>query len=615
MSKHSFLRSKESVYALIRLGIALLSIAFVLTKAPSTAAIIAEHPISLGFLLYALSLFGLGLTSWPTGNPLHIEDTSLIDAVFISCVIILEGSAVLLFATPILLLSAAWTRPRSGVGTIANYHLIGVTLAWIVTQWHLPPSLQALFAVYLAGTLWFALKVSRNDRPERRPNGAVASVNTGPATQQRSLEDEAVTPLGAEQLSPKCRISLLQGYCQDAGGLAKLITAWGMDVTPYLESAAFIAQSYMDSKNGNAPDVLLVDSRGRSEDAEEILSICRSSENLRTMRYVLVADGTISNSNKDPGPQGYDAVLLAPLDKTLLFNALHTAPSKPRHHAGVSSLLERYIRDKTYLPPLEVLVACDKQTQLTLIKTQLEKDGHNVYSTYSGEQALDAMTAHRFDVVMLDQQLPDMDGIEVTRIYRLTHARALSSPIVLLTSTSDLETQKRCEHAGADAAITLPLKRHQLNATLGRLIGQEGTVDPVGLLNNDVADRQDIAVDVIDLPTLIELEHLGKGIEFVRELSDSFIEESKGLMENIDPAIREKDFETILDCIHALKGGAGSVGAHRLQNYCAMLTGIPRSNLDSQLPRLVAGLKAELQDAQHALLAYIEERSDQASRR
>jgi len=612
MTKHTFLRSPESNYALVRLGIALLATALILIKASSVPAIIAENPISLGFLFYALSLCALGLNKWPTGNPLHIEDTSLIDAVFVSCAIILEGSILLLFATPILVVTAAWARPRNGMVTITNYHFIGVGLAWIVTQWHLPPALQALCAVYLAGTFFYALKVGRNDREEDQGGSAVMPAAAIPDAMQAS--HKPIKSTAKSQHSSKSRINLLQGNCQDANGLRKLIAGWGIEVTPYRESAAFIAQSYMDSSNGNAPDILVLDMRGRPEDADQILSICRSSNNLRAAQCVLIADTSISNSSKNANLQGYDAVLFAPLDKTLLFNALHAASSTPSHRAGVSSLLERYIRDKTHLPPLEILVASNKQTQLTLIKTQLEKDGHNVYSTYSGEQALDAMTAHRFDVVMLELQLPDIDGIEVTRIYRLTHSRAVSSPIVLLTSAVDPETRKRCEDAGADAAITLPLKGHQLSATLGRLIGQEGPVGPVGLLNTGVSDTRDMASDVIDIPTLHELEHLGNGFDFVKELSNSFIADSKQLIENIDLAFAATDVEPIVDCIHALKGSAGSVGAQRLQNYCVMLTGIPRSEFNSKLSGLIAGLKAEFQDAHNALLAYIDERSDQVSR-
>jgi len=611
MQQYRLLRTIDSNYALVRLGVALLALASLTLPAWSSHEALTDRPITLIYLLYAVSLLGLSIL-WPFENPLRLVDTALIDAFLINSAITLEGSTILLAATPLLIVATAWATNRRDMGIVTSYHLLALSLAWIISQWHLSPAMQGLAAVYLAATITYALRLNRRIHTEETLTQEVDA-------QAEAREAEKATPVMPATIqdeNPRLQVNLLQGSANNVEDLEQLLLGWGMEVSTFRESAAFIAQSYFDSRHNKGPDVLLLDQRGRSGQATEILSMCRSSQALASLRCILISDTPDDNAKETGRLEAFDSVLLAPLDKTLLFNAIHATKSSSGTNEtnGVTSLLDRYIRQKTHLPPLEILIAIENQVQLKLVKTQLERDGHHVYTTSSGEQALDAMTAHSFDVAMLDLQLQDMDAIEVTRIYRLTHSRSISSPVVMIAAELSLETQQRCEHAGADAALTLPLRSHQLNATLARLTGQEGAIASVGLPHSPAPDSSTRNLDVIDTQTLRELEQLGNGLEFLKDLLDSFVSDSNELFEMLQAKISVEDLDAIHDYAHALKGSAGSVGASRLQNCCVQLTTIQPHELKEQHRKLVSDIKQELRNAHTALLNYVDERNEHASR-
>ena len=125
---------------------------------------------------------------------------------------------------------------------------------------------------------------------------------------------------------------------------------------------------------------------------------------------------------------GFAAVLVTPFDKTLLFNALHSVAVSTVEDPRVANFIDHYARDRRVLQPLEILVAEDNETNQKVVCGILEKAGHRVYLVENGEQALDALDTHRFDIALFDLQMPVMDGLEALKIYRFTHHDGQSDP-------------------------------------------------------------------------------------------------------------------------------------------------------------------------------------------
>jgi len=281
----------------------------------------------------------------------------------------------------------------------------------------------------------------------------------------------------------------------------------------------------------------------------------------------------------------------------------------------VTPLLDHYIRAQSTLPPLEILVAVGNQVQLKVVRRQLARQGHQVYTASSGELALDAMTAHHFDVAILDVSLDDMDGMEVARLYRMTHPKALASPIIMLARELSIDMQRLCEDAGAVAMLGLPLQLPKLDMMLHQLLTQDSMFPGPGQTESGLSSGRTVPQALLDRHTLRELEALGEGLGFIRDLVERFISDSNDLLQAMHSAVDQQDLESFRDFATALKGSSGSVGGVHLQRFCIRLAAISMADYRSDAGRLLQLLQEHLQATQSALLNYIDERSEKASRR
>ena len=127
----------------------------------------------------------------------------------------------------------------------------------------------------------------------------------------------------------------------------------------------------------------------------------------------------------------------------------------------------------TAVSPLRVLVAEDSQVNQKLVVAFLEKHGHQVTLVNNGKEATAAITAKQFDLVLMDVEMPEMDGFEATRIIRdRERETGLHVPIVALTAHAMRGDQERCLEAGMDSYLSKPVRSDQLFDTIASVLGE-----------------------------------------------------------------------------------------------------------------------------------------------
>ena len=122
--------------------------------------------------------------------------------------------------------------------------------------------------------------------------------------------------------------------------------------------------------------------------------------------------------------------------------------------------------------PLKILVAEDNPGNVKVLKGVLEGAGHEVEITTDGEAALSALERTRFDIALLDINMPEVNGYEVTKLYRVGHIGEWRLPIVALTADATSETERLCREAGMDAVLIKPVEATQLLTTLDEIHGR-----------------------------------------------------------------------------------------------------------------------------------------------
>jgi CheY-like chemotaxis protein len=179
----------------------------------------------------------------------------------------------------------------------------------------------------------------------------------------------------------------------------------------------------------------------------------------------------------------------------------------------------------------------------------LEKRGHHVAVVGTGRAALDALDRERFDAVLIDVQMPEMDGFEATAAIRdREKATGARLPVIAMTAHAMKGDREHCLEAGMDGYVSKPLRPEDLFAALEGSV-PEGAGEPAAEPAAAVFDRA------------AALRRVGGDAGLLKELAGVCVEESPGLMGQIRAAIAERDGPRLRLAAHALKGSIGIFSA------------------------------------------------------
>ncbi len=214
---------------------------------------------------------------------------------------------------------------------------------------------------------------------------------------------------------------------------------------------------------------------------------------------------------------------------------------------------------RTRRPRLSVLMADDSPTNRMLATRLLEKRGHDVTPVENGREAVEAALAGEFDAVLMDVQMPEMDGLEATATIRRLETGHLS--IIGLTAHATDADRQRCFDAGMDAYVSKPFRPEELFATLEQVASGRVEIEkpPASSDDAEVLDRFEA------------LERLGGMPDIAVELVQEFQLEYPAVMEEIRAGFESGDLTVVARGAHLLKGSLGLLSAHPASRSAALL--------------------------------------------
>ncbi len=310
----------------------------------------------------------------------------------------------------------------------------------------------------------------------------------------------------------------------------------------------------------------------------------------------------------------FAAVLELPFDKRQLFNVLHSIAAGEEPREGVVRLTD-YVRRTPDAKKLHILVADDNRTNREVVSKILDRGGHTVKLVENGEQMLDAIEHQRYDLVILDRNMPGLSGIEALQTLRVVARGSERVPVIMFSADATAEAKKEAYDAGADSFLPKPIEAL-------RLLEEVQSVARARLESRDHgAVKSPVVAPVIpagELPrlnieTLGHLEELGSSPAFVKKLFGVFVEDSVALLDRIDAATAARRYDDIRAQLHALKGSSASIGTERLTQLCARLGNCSDAELKLQGTKVLDALNEELAATRRELDRYLEQRHQSAS--
>ncbi|MBX5471818.1 MAG: response regulator [Acetobacteraceae bacterium] len=259
---------------------------------------------------------------------------------------------------------------------------------------------------------------------------------------------------------------------------------------------------------------------------------------------------------------------------------------------------------------LSVLLADDNQVNQKVVAKILERAGHRVTLVDNGEAALDALEQGRFDVALMDLNMPGMTGIEAAELYRFIALDRPKTPIVALTADATPETAKRCTEAGMEACLVKPIEPDQLLAVLESVTAASAETRPqtaeppasVTLITSHPRFKP-ASSEPVDRRVLAELESLG-GPAFLADLIAQYLSDAEGILNGISEAVAEGDVQRFRSEAHALKSCSSNIGAKGIFELCRPWQMIRADELAKEGAEHLRRLQAEFEQVRAALLAH-----------
>ncbi|MCP3873845.1 MAG: response regulator [Desulfobacteraceae bacterium] len=381
--------------------------------------------------------------------------------------------------------------------------------------------------------------------------------------QEDSLENQDVSTIDFKGLD----VLIVDDIKTNRDILSKYLDAWGCIPVPLSSCDEALAKLNQYQKTNKKFDIIFLDYQMPEMNGFKLANLIRKNSYFRqTPVAVLTSVGMVGDA-KECRKIGVNGYLTKPIRQNDLKMFISCVLDKGNEPFNVQkTLVTRHTIEEVKRKNIKVLLVEDYETNQKLVTKQLEDGGFNVTLAKDGQIAVDLFLKDRFDVVLMDIQMPVMDGYEATSRIRKAEDPQNRIPIIAMTAHAIKGYRKKCLEAGMNDYITKPLKKEMLLSTVTKWFQKESKQITVNNLYMQTPQKDPLVKDHIMIDMEKALNEFGNDEEFFHEVFKEFLDIVENQLAMIKTAIGNKDFGTIEKESHAIKGGAANLVAMPLSN-------------------------------------------------
>jgi PAS domain S-box-containing protein len=328
---------------------------------------------------------------------------------------------------------------------------------------------------------------------------------------------------------------------------------------------------------GRRVDAAIIDMQMPDMDGMELGRAIKADAAWATLPLIMLTSVMQRGDAAQAAANGFAAYLAKPLKNDQLQHCLALALGQTAQPAGDGRLITRHTLAEQEVRG-HILVVEDNATNQKVVMHMLAKLGHRADAVGNGLEALRALEIIRYDLVLMDCQMPEMDGYDATRAIRATDSQVLDRgiPIIALTAGAMQEDRERVLAVGMDDYLSKPIDSAALAATLARWLEKQPapsmpdeTSQQVGRLGDDPAHPAAPALPVFDRAGA--LARLGDDVELFNDVLATFIDEAQRDLARLKEALAGRQSEDARRHAHSIKGAASNVGAEAVRELAARM--------------------------------------------
>lgn len=355
--------------------------------------------------------------------------------------------------------------------------------------------------------------------------------------------------------------------------LEEAVSVWRMQPTCVENGQSALDTLLLAAELGRPFALVLLDAMMPDMDGFEVASRCKADPRLAGSTIVMLSSADSDADAARCRELGIVRYLRKPVSVPELYDAV--VASLGRAPAPVPAKRACRTDNSESSPVLNILLAEDNIVNQRVAVRMLEKRGHSVQAVGNGKEALDALACERFDLVLMDVQMPEMDGFDTTVAIRAKEqSTGEHLPIIAMTAHAMKGDRERCLAAGMDDYLSKPVERKALDEALkrwGTVAQQNGIPAPSSLSSKSnngessnapaakKASRNLSPTQIFDLSAL--RSRVEGDLDLLAEMIELYLTSSPLLMSEIESAVAAQDADKIQRAAHTLKGV--------LKNMCA----------------------------------------------
>jgi CheY-like chemotaxis protein len=362
-------------------------------------------------------------------------------------------------------------------------------------------------------------------------------------------------------------------------------------------------------------DLVLLDMQMPEMDGEETLRAIKDDPELKDVVVIILTSVGVRGDVARLEALGCAGYLMKPIKQSQLFDTIITVLSRQKNKVKEkpipleippkAGIVTRHTVEEQKRRGIRILLAEDNPMNQKLAATLLRKAGYPVDAVENGRMAIEAVKRTAYNLILMDVQMPEMNGFEATQAIREREGETKHTPIIAMTAHAMKGDRERCLQAGMDDYISKPIEPRELFNIVEKWTksrGKEKDLSPFTLHLSPSKRENDIVtygeptcsefIEPVDLESAFQ--RFDGDTEFFKEMLREFLNLAPKQLEKLAEAMERGDAKVVEREAHSLKGAAGNLGAKAFGQVALQLEILGRTKDLAGVKEIIGNLKAEL---------------------
>jgi signal transduction histidine kinase/CheY-like chemotaxis protein len=391
------------------------------------------------------------------------------------------------------------------------------------------------------------------------------------------------------------------------------IVSWNIKNGEAEDGQSALEMLHAAAERGEPYHLAILDMQMPQMNGIELARRIKTDPSISSTKLIIMSSVARRGDTEEARQAGIEAYLNKPVRQSQLYDVIATVMGEPvekeetvRLETQAQLVTRHNLKEAKARSRSRILVAEDNQVNQKVAVKMLERLGYRADVAANGLEAVQALSRIPYSAVLMDVQMPEMDGYEATKEIRRREEseKGRHTPIIAMTANAMQGDRERALEEGMDDYVSKPVKPEELGAVLERWLSrdeeEEKPVTTPALESSDTSATLNVSVNYSMLESLRELQEEGEP-DILAELIGLFIADAPNQLKTLKEAAERGDASFIERTAHTLKGSCGSLGAVRMAAICAELEVIGRSGDLSLAPTLISQLEEEFGRVRAAL--------------